>query len=80
MVPVRLTDPFRCITAIFNQGNDNPDIHGTGDTMTHVGFSWTHALVRYPFPSPMQAHSLNTHPYFQEFVKLAVAFTVELTA
>jgi leucyl aminopeptidase len=38
---------------------ENPDIHTTADTMTHTGFSWTHAL---------------------EFVKLAVAFVVELTA
>jgi leucyl aminopeptidase len=37
----------------------NPDLHTEADTMTHPGFSWTHAL---------------------EFVKLAVAFVVELTA
>jgi bacterial leucyl aminopeptidase len=31
--------PFEAVT-----GNDNPRIHGPGDTLTQQGFSWAHSL------------------------------------
>ena len=30
--------------ALFTTGNDNPQIHSTGDTTSVSGFSWSHSL------------------------------------